>query len=136
MPESEATTEALEDKSYRLTIAYVTSEYGPPHTVTVRASMTDWADLEMTSVHGEHQTTWTADLTSDEDQGPVTVEFKLVLDGRYWMQGWNQTATTSRPPTILDYDDGMVTWEHYQRPGNVDQESEQSFPASDPPANY
>ncbi len=51
---------------------------------------------------------WNAEIKSSDHEGPIDVEFKLVLDGHQWMTGWNQHGRTAHPRTELHYDDSSV----------------------------
>jgi hypothetical protein len=121
-----------DDDAFRLVVSYTTDTYGPPHSITVRDSAHDWADVVMSCTQSEGRAEWTADLVSPAGEGPIYIEFKLVLDGHTWMSGWNQSGTTDKPAAYLSYDDGSVVWES----DPVDDASEESFPASDPPSTY
>src|SRR5271155_5372281 len=93
-------TSHYKDGSYILTVTYATMHYDGRHTVTVRADYHDWADVDMAHTELSGLSMWTTDLASPPDEGPVAIEFKLVLDGKYWMAGPNQRATTGRPAAI------------------------------------
>ena len=94
-----------------LTITYVSVNYGATHSVTVRDSYHDWIDVEMGHTELGGRNTWTTDLVTPADEDPVRIEFKLVLDGQYWMSGWNQVGSTAHPAAVVDYDDSAVIWE-------------------------
>jgi hypothetical protein len=102
---------SVEDESYHLTITYATKLFDGTHSVTVRDDYHDWADVEMAHTELNGRSVWTTDLVSSADDGPIRMEFKLVLDGGYWMSGWNQVGTTARPAAHLDYDDSTLQWE-------------------------
>jgi hypothetical protein len=103
---------AGEDLDYHLIVSYVTETAGPPHRIVLRDSIHGWIDVPMTARESNGQTTWSADLTSSLDQGPIQVEFKLVLDGERWMAGQNQLATTGAPEAKVELDDRSVKWEN------------------------
>ena len=94
-----------------LTVMYDTTNYGPPHAVTVRSSVGGWQDVPMTSVEAAGHAIWSVNLKAEPDQGPITVEFKLVLDGERWMAGWNRSATLGESDEVVHLDDGSVEWE-------------------------
>jgi hypothetical protein len=65
----------------------------------------------MTSSEAESKTTWTGEVTSYYDEGPLDVEFKLFLDGAHWMAGWNRRGRTTQPPSSMSFDDTNLIWE-------------------------
>lgn len=94
-----------------LTVVYDTEIYDGSHTVTVRDSVNGWIDVPMDHVGAGGHTQWTANIESPSDEGPVDVDYKLVLDGEHWMAGPNQSARTAVPPTVVLLDDSTVVWE-------------------------
>jgi hypothetical protein len=96
----------------KLCISYTSSRFtSPAHTVGFRSDVTGWgADTTMTPVEEPGRTVWRICIGSGHG---VTTEyrFKLVLDGAHWQAGWDQTASTTDPPTAIAFDDGTLTWE-------------------------
>jgi hypothetical protein len=94
-----------------LTVVYDSAQCRPPHTVTVRSSVSGWEDEPMTCLETDDHAIWSATLQAKPDQGPTAVEFKLVLDGEHWMAGQNQTGRLATPAEVIHFDDDTVAWE-------------------------
>lgn len=96
---------------YFLTVVYDSTRDRPPRVVTARSTLSAWGDVPMTCLETDDHAIWSVNLQGTPDEGPVDVEFKLVLDGEHWTAGPNHSAKTAVPATVVLLDDNSVVWE-------------------------
>jgi len=95
---------------YAFQVNYETALFGPPHTVTICSSTSDWHGTPMTPTEGDERTVWSGEIKTGSSE-PVAVEYKLVLDGERWQDGWNQRGVTAASPEGARFDDSNLAWE-------------------------